>query len=588
VACIKTTQALAEMPEDPIAAQLARFNFGQKSFYSPLSRSSKSRKAAGSSAGSRGSRAAAVSAARVSALSNVPLSTDIEALPSSQGVVVLAQALCLLRLTRRQVECEVLRPVTALDTTSLLPQNAVIMQLSGLKANALPSAAPALLVALQTEDGGLSTLHAAAALAGFGPDLPLLPDKCIAAMLASPPDLLLLPQCPLHITVNPYWRPDFSSSSSAGSSSGAQQQVDPWMQGYLMFLQQQQIQEDPWLLMSPTSMTCDAVRAQQQRQQQQQQTLAPSRSTGGAAGGSTPFGITPVLLGNCLGYNPSTYVAHWLPQPYFFNSSHPCSSFALTAAAARSALAAGTPASALLPITAPLVLVDPPRACNRLHNSHMMRGSIAVVKRGGCSFVEKAMAAYRAGALGLVMLNHEAAGQLLTMSDDGSGRSPDIPTVMLEANDSQALLFWLERRPMVGTLAGHSTPPPPGKAQLTPWAKIQQLQQQQQGSRQQVHGASKSSSGTAAIPANEIVQKRIDLFVPGRSQPWLQQNILKTGVDGQTAYQSLARDPKVLQVLQQAYAGNKARNGVQQPLTGERAASSVTAHAQPVVGNAGG
>jgi hypothetical protein len=517
----------------------------------------------------------------VGTLSTVPVSTDIEALPSSHGVVVLAQALCLLRLSRRQVECEVLRPVTALDTTSLLPQNAVIMQLSGLKANALPAAAPALLVALQTEEGGLSTLHAAAALAGYGPDLPLLPDKCVAAMLASPPDLQLLPQCPLRITVNPYWRPDFTSSSS-----GVQQKIDPWMQGYLIYLQQQQKQEDPWLLMSPTSVTCSAVRAQQQ--QEQQQTPAPSHRSGGAAV-SAPISLTPVLLGNCLGYDPSTYVAYWLPQPYFFNSSHPCSSFAVTAAAARSALAAGAPSSALLPITAPLVLADPPRACTRLHNSHMLRGSIAVVSRGGCSFVEKAMAANRAGALGLVMLNHEAPGQLLTMSDDGSGRSPDIPTVMLEANDSKALLFWLERQPMVATLLGHSSPPPPGKAQLTPWARIQQLQRQQQGSKQQQQGAGKGSSAApAATPSDEIVQKRIDLFVPGRSQPWLQQNILKAGVDGQTAYQSLARDPKVLQVLQQAFASNKARNGVQQPLTGERAASSVTAHVQPVMADAGG
>lgn len=129
MACIKTTQALAEMPQDPLAAQLARFNFGQKSFHTPTfppsssSTSTSSSSSTGSKKKGGSSRAAAVAAARPSALPHHgSLSTDIEALPSTQGVVVLAQAVCLMRVVRRAVECETLRAVTALDTTSMLPQ----------------------------------------------------------------------------------------------------------------------------------------------------------------------------------------------------------------------------------------------------------------------------------------------------------------------------------------------------------------------------------------------------------------------------------------------------------------------------------
>lgn len=122
MACIKTTQALAEMPRDPLAAQLARFNFGQKSYHTtPAVNPSSSKKtkkgssgsgsgggSAAAAAGSGGSRAAAVAAARVAAGNlAAPLTTDLEALPSAQGVVVLAQAVCLMRVVRKNVECEV-------------------------------------------------------------------------------------------------------------------------------------------------------------------------------------------------------------------------------------------------------------------------------------------------------------------------------------------------------------------------------------------------------------------------------------------------------------------------------------------------
>jgi hypothetical protein len=171
---------------------------------------------------------------------------------------------------------------------------------------------------------------------------------------------------------------------------------------------------------------------------------------------------------------------------------------------------------------------------------------------------------------------------------------------MLEAEDSKTLQYWLERRQMVGTLVGHSSPPAPGKAQLRSVSETREEQQkevereQRRREKERAKGKGDVKQGGAGGEgrADEILQTRIDLFVPGRSQGWLQQNVIKAGIDGQTAYQSLARDPKVLQVLQTAYVRNKAHNGGQQQLlTVQRAASSVAKvvpkAAQPM-GHSGG
>lgn len=578
------------MPQDPLAAQLARFNFGQKSFHSS-GKSSNGKKGSGSgsnaaataaAAGTKSARPATVAAQQQHQkqqhlLGSDPRLTDVEALPSAQGVVVLAQALCLLRVTHRSLECETLRAVSALDTTSMLPANAVIMQLSGLKADALPAAAPALLLSLRTEDEGLSTLHFAAALASFGPDLPLLSDGCVTAMRSSPPDLAQLPLCPPDVTVNPYWRPSLLlDSSSSTSSSKGRSKLSVFAEAHYLWQQQRQAAADPWLLMSPSSSTCEAVRAAQQ----QEQVDYHSSSSNPAVAAPTR-----TLLGNCLGYDPATYTAgYWLPQPALFNVTCPCSSPAVTAAATRSAFRAAAPDAALLPVTAPLLLADPPHACRRLRNGPLLAGSIAVVRRGGCSFVDKAVAAADAGAYGVVVLDNEAPGQLLTMSDDGSGRAPDVPTIMLEARDSATLLFWLERRPLLGSLVGHSLPPAAGKGVLLSaadaaeeqrelLAAAQQRRQQQEkkaaAAADGKHGQDMAAAGEqqqqrqqqGRHPLEDVVQTRIDMFVPGRSQAWLQQHVIKAGIDGSTAYQALARDPRVLGVLKGAYERNKAHNG---------------------------
>jgi hypothetical protein len=338
--------------------------------------------------------------------------------------------------------------------------------------------------------------------------------------------------------------------------------------------------------MSPSSSTCEAViRAAAQQQQQQQQQQEPQQQEQQldrhSSSSSDPAAVaapTHLLLGSCLGYDPTNHIGgSWLPLSALFNATCPCSSPAVTAAASRDAFSAADPVSALLPMTAPLLLTDPPNACRRLRNAHLLAGSIAVVKRGGCSFVDKAVAAADAGAYGVVVLDNDAPGQLLTMSDDGSGRAPDIPTVMLEARDSATLLFWLQRRPLLGALVRHSLAPVAGKGGLLSAADAAKEQRELLAAaqrRQQKKAAADGKGGgqqdTSAAaggqqhqrnPLEDVVQTRIDLFVPGRSQGWLQTHVLKAGIDGSTAYQALARDPRVLGVLKGAFERNKAHNG---------------------------
>lgn len=125
------------------------------------------------------------------------------------------------------------------------------------------------------------------------------------------------------------------------------------------------------------------------------------------------------------------------------------------------------------------------------------------------------------------------------MSGDETGRSPDIPAVLLGGEDSRALLWWLEHRPMVGALAALQDGS--GQAQQMQAGKDKQQQQKKktkkQGQQQQQQ------------------QTRVDLFVPGRSQAWLSEHVVKAGINAQRIFEQVVRDPAVVAALQQAAAG---------------------------------
>jgi hypothetical protein len=201
-----------------------------------------------------------------------------------------------------------------------------------------------------------------------------------------------------------------------------------------------------------------------------------------------------------------------------------------------------------MPRTAPLILAEPLEGCRGIRNAALLRGAMVVMNRGRCSFVDKAMAADAAGAVGLVVLNMVEAGELLTMSGDETGRTPDMPAVLLGGEDARTLLWWMQHRPMMGAL-------------LALQDGSGQAQHMQHGTgKQQQPGKSKGAGGTGRSKQQQQQQQqqqqsRIDLFVPGRSQAWLTDNIVKAGINPQRVFEQVVRDPKVVAALQQAAAG---------------------------------
>ena len=96
-------------------------------------------------------------------------------------------------------------------------------------------------------------------------------------------------------------------------------------------------------------------------------------------------------------------------------------------------------------VTAPLVLAEPRDGAAELSNAAAVSGKVAVLVRGGCSFVDKVRRAQAAGAVTAVVV--QAAGQKwpFTMSDTaGKGTDILLPSLMVSPTDGEALLKALE------------------------------------------------------------------------------------------------------------------------------------------------
>ncbi|TMW67049.1 hypothetical protein Poli38472_012165 [Pythium oligandrum] len=96
-------------------------------------------------------------------------------------------------------------------------------------------------------------------------------------------------------------------------------------------------------------------------------------------------------------------------------------------------------------LTARLVCVDPPRAdLETLANADDVRGAIALVVRGGCSFIDKARRVQAAGAVAMLLANNTREEQftMFTMADESSPESQrdvTIPCVMMCLHDVREL-----------------------------------------------------------------------------------------------------------------------------------------------------
>ena len=75
---------------------------------------------------------------------------------------------------------------------------------------------------------------------------------------------------------------------------------------------------------------------------------------------------------------------------------------------------------------------------------------IFIAKRGGCSFVQKARYAQRAGySMLLIVNNMEANIKDVIMSDDGSGNDIHIPIAMISLNDGEKLINYLQKKSQI-------------------------------------------------------------------------------------------------------------------------------------------
>jgi len=91
------------------------------------------------------------------------------------------------------------------------------------------------------------------------------------------------------------------------------------------------------------------------------------------------------------------------------------------------------PRLTLSPLTSQLALVDGggsdgSSGCNSLTNGAEVSGKIAVIDRGGCTFVQKVTNAQDAGAIGVIMINN-VGGNPIVMGGTGAGIS--IPQIMI-------------------------------------------------------------------------------------------------------------------------------------------------------------
>ena len=95
-------------------------------------------------------------------------------------------------------------------------------------------------------------------------------------------------------------------------------------------------------------------------------------------------------------------------------------------------------------IHARIVCAVPDMAQTALSNSSQLQGAIAVVKRGACTFVEKALRVQEAGALAMVAVN--SADVLLRPADSQkTGGGVSIPVVGVRSSDFATLAIACER-----------------------------------------------------------------------------------------------------------------------------------------------
>lgn len=77
-----------------------------------------------------------------------------------------------------------------------------------------------------------------------------------------------------------------------------------------------------------------------------------------------------------------------------------------------------------------------------------IKGNLVYIERGVCTFMQKALHAQQAGAVGVVMANTQTR-DLFVMGQDGSGREVTIPTVMIDRHKSNLFKLCMQKKALM-------------------------------------------------------------------------------------------------------------------------------------------
>lgn len=102
------------------------------------------------------------------------------------------------------------------------------------------------------------------------------------------------------------------------------------------------------------------------------------------------------------------------------------------------------------PLAATIVVADPALGCTPFVNAAAVAGSIAMIDRGGCPFVDKVANAVAAGAIGAIIVDDEVAPLPFPMS--GTPGSSPIAGVMIRQADGATLKAELQNGPVTISL----------------------------------------------------------------------------------------------------------------------------------------
>ncbi|CAH8527089.1 unnamed protein product [Schistosoma margrebowiei] len=92
-----------------------------------------------------------------------------------------------------------------------------------------------------------------------------------------------------------------------------------------------------------------------------------------------------------------------------------------------------------------LVVTEPPHACELVSNAHEVNRNIALIIRGGCSFVTKAINAHVAGAVAVIVYDfNRKAIHTFSMIQDDTSRRVQIPCAFMNGKDGHSITTALD------------------------------------------------------------------------------------------------------------------------------------------------